>query len=222
MKKIRMSREMAYLLGLLIMPFAVAFTVRADLGMSMVSAPSYIISQKIGIISYGTTEYLFQALFLILMCVIIKKVRLSYLTSFLTAIVYGYLLDFAVYVTQFIPADSLFVRIPLLILGMLMTSLGVAFFFNTYLAPCAYDFFVRVVGHEKKLDMRKWKLSFDFSMLVLSVALSLILFRKFIAISYGTIIMAVFNGHIIAFFSNTMQKHIDFFDRFPLAKYFED
>lgn len=222
MKKIRMSREAAYLLGLLIMPFAVAFTVRADLGMSMVSAPSYIISQKISVISYGTTEYLFQALFLILMCVIIKKARLSYLTSFVTAVIYGYLLDFAVYVMGFIPADSLFVRIPLFLLGMFLTALAVAFFFNTYLAPCAYDFFVRVVGHEKKLDMRKWKLSFDFSMLILSVALSLILFRNFIAISYGTIIMAIFNGHIIAFFSNLMEKHIDFFDRLPLAKYFED
>ena len=221
MKKIRMSREAAYLLGLFIMPFAVSFTVRANLGMSMVAAPAYIISQKISVISYGTTEYLFQAIFLILMCVIIKKARFSYLTSFLTAVVYGYILDFAVYVTGFIPADSLFVRIPLFLAGMILTALAVAFFFNTYLAPCAYDFFVRVVGHEKKLDMRKWKLSFDFSMLILSVALSLILFHKFIAISYGTIIMAVFNGHIIAFFSNTMQKHIDFFDRFPLAKYFE-
>ena len=222
MKKIRMSRELAYVFGLLIMPFAVAFTVKADLGMSMVAAPAYIISQKISVISYGTTEYLFQAVFLILMCIIIRKARLSFLTSFATAVVYGYLLDFAVYVTGFIPADSLFVRIPLFILGMLMTSLAVAFFFNTYLAPCAYDFFVRVVGHEKKLNMRKWKLSFDFSMLCLSIVLSLILFHKFVAISYGTFVMAAINGNIIAFFSNTMQKHIDFFDRFPLAKYFEN
>ena len=217
-----MSRELAYVFGLLIMPFAVAFTVKADLGMSMVAAPAYIISQKISVISYGTTEYLFQAVFLILMCIIIRKARLSFLTSFATAVVYGYLLDFAVYVTGFIPADSLFVRIPLFILGMLMTSLAVAFFFNTYLAPCAYDFFVRVVGHEKKLNMRKWKLSFDFSMLCLSIVLSLILFHKFVAISYGTFVMAAINGNIIAFFSNTMQKHIVFFDRFPLAKYFEN
>lgn len=222
MKKIKISRELAYVLGLITMPFAVAFTVKADLGMSMIAAPTYIISQKVSFLSYGTAEYIVQALFLILMCVIIKKVRAAYLTSFLTALIYGAILDFAVYITSGIPADSMAARIPLFILGMVMTSLSVALFFNTYLAPCAYDFFVRVVGHEKHLDMRKWKLTYDFIMLGISAALSLILFHKFIAINVGTLIMAMCNGNIISFFSKTMQKHIEFFDRFPLAKYFEN
>ena len=222
MKKIRMSREFAYLAGLITMPFAVAFTVKADLGMSMIAAPTYIISKKVSFLSYGTAEYIVQALFLILMCVIIKKVRAAYLTSFLTALIYGAILDFAVYITSGIPAGSMAARIPLFILGTIMTSLSVAFFFNTYLAPCAYDYFVRVVGHEKNLDMRKWKLTYDFLMLILSAALSLALFHKFIAINVGTLVMALCNGNLISLFSKTMQKHIDFFDRFPLAKYFEN
>ncbi len=222
MKKIRMSREFAYLAGLMTMPFAVAFTVKADLGMSMIAAPTYIISQKVSFLSYGTAEYIVQALFLILMCVIIKKVRAAYLTSFLTALIYGAILDFAVYITRGIPANSMPVRILLFIAGMVMTSLSVAFFFNTYLAPCAYDFFVRVVGREKNLDMRKWKLTYDFLMLIFSAALSLALFHKFIAINVGTLVMALCNGNLISFFSKTMQKHFEFFDRFPLAKYFEN
>lgn len=222
MKKIKMSRELAYILGLIIMPFSVALTVKADLGMSMIAAPTYIISEKISFITYGMAEYGMQLVMLVLMCIIIKKFRLAYLMSFLTAIVYGTILDFAVWLTSSIPADNIVVRIILLLFGMVMTSMSVAFFFNTYLAPCAYDFFVRVVGQEKKLDMRKWKIAYDISMLTLSLLLSFALFHKLVALNVGTVLMVALNGNIISFFSSLMTKHIEFFDRLPLAKYFED
>lgn len=222
MKKIRMSREFAYVLGQIIMPFAVALTVKADLGMSMIATPTYIISEKVSFLSYGMTEYIVQAFLVILMCIVIKKFRIAYLVSFLSAVIYGSILDLACYVTADIPADNMIVRIILFVLGMVLTSLSVAFFFNTYISPCAYDYFVAKVGKEKKLDMRKWKLAFDFTMLLISVVLSLALFHKFVGVNFGTLIMAVLNGNIISFFSKWMDKHIEFFDRFKLAKYFEN
>lgn len=221
MKKIKLSRELCYVLGMLIMPFAVSLTIKADLGMSMIAAPSYIISERAPFITTGQTEWIMQALFIVLMCVIIKKFRLTYLTSFLSAFIYGILLDFDIYITGFFQANHVALRIILLLAGMVLTSLSVALFFNTYLAPCAYDYFVRNVGEEKKLDMRKWKLCYDFAMLIASVLLSLILFKRLIAINVGTLIMAVFNGNIIAFFSKLINKHFTLFDRFPLRKYFE-
>lgn len=220
MKKIRMSRELAYILGMVCMPFAVSFTIKANLGMSMIAAPSYIISERVQFITTGQTEWIFQAFFLVLMCLIIKHFRVAYLTSFASAFIYGLILDFAIFVTSPIKAESIVVRIVLFVLGMVMTSFSVAMFFNTYLAPCAYDYFVREVGHFKKLDMRKFKLGYDISMLVVSASLSLILFHKFVAINIGTLLMAVLNGNIISFFSKMFDRHIEFFDRLPLAKYF--
>lgn len=221
MKKIRMSRELAYVLGMIIMPFSVAFTVKANLGMSMIAAPTYIISERFDFITYGQTEYIVQGLFVLLLCVIIKKFRVSYLTSFLSAIIYGTILDLAVYLTDPIPADNIVIRVVLFILGMTFTGFSVALFFNTYLAPCAYDFFVRVVGQEKKLDMRKWKLCYDFSMLAFALIMSFVLFRNLVGVSIGTLVMAVLNGNIISFFSKQFEKRIEFFDRFKLARYFE-
>lgn len=221
MKKIKMSRELAYALGMLFMPFAVAFSIKADFGMSMIAAPSYIISEKIPLTN-GQVEWIMQGFFLLLMCIIIRRFRVTYLTSFASALIYGALLDLARWIVDFIPAESIAVRAVFFILGMVLTSFSVAMFFNTYLAPCAYDYFVREVGNVKKLDMRKWKLGYDFSMLVLSVALSLMLFHRFIGVSFGTLIIAVCNGNIISFFSKLFNKHISFYDRFPLAKYFEN
>ncbi|MCM1114562.1 MAG: DUF6198 family protein [Clostridium sp.] len=221
MKKIKMSRELAYVLGMVFMPFAVAFSIKANFGMSMIAAPGYIISEKI-FLTNGQVEWIMQGVFLILMCIIIKRFRLTYLTSFASALIYGALLDLARWIVDFIPAQSIAARVVFFVLGMVLTSFSVAMFFNTYLAPCAYDYFVREVGSAKKLDMRKWKLGYDFSMLVFSIVLSLVLFHKFIGISFGTLIIVVCNGNIISFFSKLFDKHISFYDRFPLAKYFEN
>ncbi len=215
-----MSRELAYIFGMVLMPFAVSFTIKANLGTSMIAAPSFIISEKISFLTNGQVEWIMQAFFLALMCVIVKRFRLTYLTSFLSALIYGALLDLARSAVDKINADFIAVRILLFAAGTIMTALAVAFFFNTYLAPCAYDYFVREIGSVKQLDMRKWKLGYDFSMLAFSSALSLLLFHGFVGVSVGTIIMAVCNGNIISFFSKMMNKHFEFFDRFPLAKYF--
>lgn len=225
MKKIKMSREMAYVFGICIMPFAVACTIKANLGMSMIAAPSFIISEKIPLTN-GQVEWIMQGLFLVLMCVVIKKFKLTYLGSFVSAIIYGALLDLANWLIGMIPIDSLSTapqmaaRVVLFIMGMVLTSFSVAMFFNTYLPPCAYDFFVREIGSVKKLDMRKWKLTYDASMFAFALSLTLILFHKFVGVSVGTLVMVVCNGNIIAFFSKMFDKRIEFFDRFNFAKYF--
>ena len=212
--KIKISKELAFVLAIIIMPFAIAIMTKANLGLSMIAAPTYIISEKVSFLTYGQTEYIFQTIVLILMCLAVGKFRWSYLTSFLTAIIYGSILDFFIWCIRDVTMTAMWQRIVAFILGMVLTSLSVALFMNTYLAPCAYDYFVRTVVQEKKLDLRKFKLGFDFSFLILSIALTLILFHKFIGITWGTLVIAVCNGNIIAFINKQMEKHIDFFTRF--------
>ncbi len=202
------------------MPFSVALMTKANLGLSMIAAPTYIISEKIPFLTYGQTEYFFQALVLALMCIAVKKFKWTYLTSFITAVIYGSVLDGCIFLLKDFNATSFWLRAIIFVGGMVLTAIGVAFFFHTYLAPCAYDFFVRTVVQEKKLDLRKFKLGFDFSFLIIGIVLTVILFQKFIGITWGTLIIAICNGNIISFCSKFMDKHIEFFDRFPLAKYF--
>lgn len=220
-KKIRFPRELCYVLALVIMTFAIALMTKAGLGLSMIAAPTFIISEKVPFLTYGQTEYIFQTLVLTVMCVAVKKFKPAYLTSFLTAIIYGSILDFFIWLLSPLAITALWMRIVAFIIGMLLTSLGVALFMNTYLAPCAYDYFVRTVVQEKHLDLRRFKLGFDFVFLLLSVALTLVLFHKFIGITWGTLVIVACNGNIIAFLNKQMNRHLDFFDLFPkLAKYF--
>ncbi len=219
MSKKRFPKELSYVLGMIIMPFAIAIMTKANLGLSMIAAPTYIISERVSFLTYGQTEYIFQTVVLILMCAAVRKFKWSYLSSFITAIIYGTILDFFIWVVSFWSVNMMWQRIVLFIVGMLLTSLGVAFFINTYLAPCAYDYFVRTVVEEKWLDLRKFKLGFDFAFLILSVALTLLLFHKFIGITWGTLVIAACNGNIIAFINKWLNKRFEFYDAIPrLAK----
>ena len=218
--KKKMSREFAYCMGLLTMPFAIALSTKANLGLSMIAAPAYIISEKTEALSYGQAEYIVQTLVLILMCLIVKKFKLSYLFSFITSILYGTLLDVDLYLLRGLEPKTLWFRVILFLLGMIITSLSVAFFFRTYIPPCSYDFFVRDVVAEKHADMRKFKTGFDAAFLLLSLLLSLLLFHGFVGVSIGTLVIVCVNGSLISAIDHFMEKHFEFYDRFPLRKYF--
>lgn len=219
--KKRFPKEICYLLGLIIMPFSIALMTKANFGLSMIAAPTYIISEKIPFLSYGQTEYIAQGLMLILMCAVVKKFKFAYLTSFLTAIIYGSVLDLFIWLFRGVEINALWLKAAVFIVGMVLTALGVALFMNTYLAPCAWDYFVRTVVEEKQLDLRKFKLSYDFCFLLASVALTLLLFRKFVGITWGTLVIAACNGNIIAFINKQLNNRFDFYSALPkLSKYF--
>ena len=80
MKKRVFYTELSYVLGLVIMAFAAAFTAKADFGMSMVVAPAYIIhlrvSQLLPWFSFGVAEYCFQGVLVIITAIIMKKMKM--------------------------------------------------------------------------------------------------------------------------------------------------
>ena len=62
--------ELAYILGIVVLALGTAFMERADLGMSMVVAPAYLLHLKISEIfpayTFGMSEYVLQAVVLLL------------------------------------------------------------------------------------------------------------------------------------------------------------
>ena len=94
MKKIRVSNELIYVLAVIVLSFATAMLAAADLGMSMVVAPAYIVSLKVKALTFGQAEYIVQGMLFILFCVLMKKARRLYFFSFVSGFIYGVVLDF--------------------------------------------------------------------------------------------------------------------------------
>lgn len=228
-KRITLHSELVYILAILLLSFSVAMVSAADLGLSMIVAPAYILSQKLGFLTFGQSEYVVQAILFIVFCILLKKVKLVYFTSFLNCIIYGAVLDFwRIVIPMFNPnitapgSMALPLRILFFISSILITAFSIALFFRVYLYPQVYDFFVKGITEHFKLNQTKFKTAFDLTCLAVSVVMTLAFFGKFVGIGVGTLITALVNGSLIGGFGKLIDKYFEFKPLFPnFAKKFD-
>lgn len=216
MKKICVSSELTYVAATVLLALAVAMLTAADFGISMIVAPAYLLSLKVGAITFGQAEYVIQAGVFVLLCIVLRKFKPIYLMSFVTCLVYGAVLDLWRLIPCFNPSVTqpgsmaMWLRIPMFVVGVLMTSFSVALFFKTYLYPQVYDFFVKAVALRYGIKLPMLKTCVDITLLTTSTIMTFAFFGKLVGLNWGTIVMAVFNGTIIGFFSKGLDKHFEF------------
>lgn len=216
MKKIKISSEITYFLAIALLSLAVAILSAADFGISMIVAPAYLLSLKTGVFSFGQAEYAIQAGLFIVLCLVLRRFKLVYLSSFITCLVYGAALDLWRLIPCFNPAVTAPgsmatpLRVAMYISGVLLTSFSVALFFKSYLYPQVYDFFVKAVSCRYNIKLSLLKTIVDMSCLTASVIMTFAFFGKIEGIGWGTLVMAIVNGTIIGIFSKVLDKVFDF------------
>lgn len=218
--------EASYFMGLALLAFGALLMTRSDFGLSMIVAPAYLMNLKLAqyfsFMTFGMAEYLFQALLLILLVVFVQRFKFTYLLSFLTAVIYGMMLDGCLYLLAFLGEINIAVRIIFYLVGLLTTSLGVAFMFHTYISAEVYELFVKEVNERFGWKIGVVKTIYDIMSFVLAVVMSFAFFGfgHFEGIGIGTLVCALVNGRLISGFGSLLEKRYDFVDRFPLRKYF--
>ncbi len=216
MKKTEVKSEIVYIFAIVLLALAVAILSSAGFGVSMVVAPAYILSQKTGFLTFGQAEYVIQSVLFCVFCCVMKKFKPVYLSSFITCLVYGAVLDLIRLIpcfnTEITKPETLNIglRIFMFAFGAVLTSFSIALFFKTYLYPQVYDFFVKGVSEKFGIKRSLFKTVFDLSCLAVAVIMSLCFFKKFVGVNFGTLIIALFNGSVIGFFSKILDKHFEF------------
>lgn len=219
--KIRLSSEATYVAAIILLSLAVAILSAADFGISMIVAPAYLLSLKTGVLTFGQAEYVIQAGLFVVLCIILRKFRFVYLFSFVTCLIYGFVLDLWRMIPFFNPSITppgsmdLWLRAIMFVSGVILTSFSVALFFKTYLYPQVYDFFVKAVSSRYGIKLSVLKTIVDLSCLTASVIMTFAFFGRIEGIGWGTLVMAVINGTIIGFFSKILDKFFDFQPTFP-------
>ena len=212
--------ELAYAAGIAILALGTAMMEKADFGMSMIVAPAYLLhlklSQYLPFFSFGMSEYVLQAVLLILVAVVMRKVKKSYFLSFATACIYGVVLDVMMSIMALLPCDGLVWRMVFFAVGLLTCTFGVAFLFRTYFPPGAYELLVKEFSEKFHTPLSKVKTIYDSSSFMLSVVLSLSFFGGFVGISWGTIVCTIFNGWLIGKFGKLLEAKFEFKDALPL------
>ena len=199
------STELAYVFGIVFVAWGVVLMEKADFGVSMVVAPAYLLYRWL----------------LLVMCLLLRF-RVSYLFSFVTAVVYGFVLDAFMLLGAALPAGSVWLRVIYYALGMLFCAAGVSAMFHTYISPEVYELFVKEVSAHFGADINRFKTGYDCVSCLVGVAMSFLAFGlwHFEGVKWGTILCALINGYIIGRFSAFYEEHWTFCDRFPWRKYF--
>lgn len=221
------SNELAYIVGMVAVAFGVAFMEKANFGVSMVVAPAYLLYLKLSpmypFFTFGMAEYTLQAVLLVAMMIMLRKFKLSYLFSFVTAVVYGFTLDFCMWSVNGIDAQPVWARLVMFLGGMVLCSIGISFFFHSYISPEVYELFVKEVSSHIGMDINRFKTIYDCSSCAISIAMSFAFFGMwhFEGVKLGTVFCALVNGSMIGAVSRFLERHFEFKDCLKLRKYFE-
>lgn len=215
MKKIPRFSEAAWVCGILLCALGVSLCIKADFGVSMIAAPPLILHSKLvtlfPTLTLGTVEYCFQGVLLAVMLLVVRRVRLKYFLCFATAVIYGKVLDLMLLLLGGAqPFEAMPVRIVSFVAGGIITSLAIAFFFRTYLPLQIYELFVTECAAVFGKPTEKVKYIFDGGCLVLCVVLTLVLFRGFVGIGIGTVVLTLANAPVIALWGKLLDRCIDF------------
>lgn len=225
MKKRVFYTEIAYFLALAMLAIGTALTAYGDFGVSMVVAPAYVLHLKLSPalpwFSFGMAGYTLQAVVLAALMLLMRKVRLRYFLSFVTAVGYGFALDGAMRIVGLLP-ENLILQVVLYVAGALLCCGGLSFLFCTYLPPEAYELFVKELSQKLNKPVHKVKIAYDCCSLAVAVLLSLLLFGALRGIGIGTAVCAFLYGPLIRLFQKLYGRRLQFADKFPARKYFEE
>ena len=211
--------ELAWVIGIVACTLGVCLCTKANLGLSMIAAPPYILHvwlrDAFPWFTQGTSEYVWQGVIMTVMCIAVRRFRPRYLLSFGTAVIAGLSLDFWFLVFGGNGAyEQIWLRILMLFLGEVITTIAIAFVFRTTLPVQIYELVVCEIADKFSIDKNKVKLVNDIIMFVLSAVMSFVLTGGFGGFGIGTIVITVINAPLIAVFGRILDRFFVFDSRF--------
>ena len=237
MTRIKKSSELLWLFGIIFVALGVSICSKADLGVSMIAAPAFVLAEALSPIwqgfSVGVNEYLIQGIILIILCIAIRRFNWRYLLAFAVAIIYGYTLDLFLLIFQGVQFNAIWLRWLMLIVGDMCTAIGVACFFRTYMPLEVYELFVAELSKRFGFPIGRVKWAFDISLLLISIVLSVTLFgdilsfdwktighSSFHSIGLGTLVTTVINAPLITFAGKLVDRIFEPTPAFPKLERF--
>ena len=193
-KKNLVRRWLLLLVGLTIMAFGVAFSIKASLGTSPISSVPYVIS-LFSPLTVGVATICMHVVFILMQILILRKnFEWIQLLQLPVAFVFGFLIDLAMWVLAGLSPSGYLQQWGLCILGILLVGIGVDFEVSAKVVTLAGEGLVLALCQVLPIRFPAMKITFDVSLVALAVVLSLIFTGHIAGIREGTVAAAVFVG----------------------------
>lgn len=193
-------------LGLTIMAFGVAFSIKAALGTSPISSVPYVTSAISGL-TVGTTTIIMNFIFVLIQIAILRKQYDWFqLLQFPAAIIFGTMIDVAEKVLKGITFTNYFEQWLLCVVGIFLVALGVSVEVMANLVTTAGEGIVLAICKVAPVKFSNMKVIFDVTLVCISVALSFIFLKHLDGVREGTVAAAIFVGLITKQTNKLMKK----------------
>ena len=200
-------RVILYIIGLNVLALGTTLFACGKLGVSsLVSVPqtlSFIIHTTLG---HATT--IFFIILVLIQLIIVRRFELKIVLQLVLAFVFGWLVDFYGLTVGLkrIPLNGYAERIPVTLLAILCTALGIFMMVKAAFVLIPADGFVNVISEKLHKPFGQMKFCFDASMIVITIILGLVFLHHITSIGIGTVLAVLFVGQLINLFNYIVDK----------------
>jgi uncharacterized membrane protein YczE len=202
-------RLLLYLLGNFVLAFGVAVAVKSDLGITPVNSIAYVASRIFSVDHGLMTALVYCGYVLIQFAILKKEFHLSGFLQIGAAWLFGLFVSLANRILSFSTPEAYWVRLLLMLASVVIIALGILLYLRANLLPQPAEGLLLAIQKKTRWKLHNIKLSFDFTVVAVAAALSLITVHKVIGIREGTLIAMLGVGKVMGFFSGPLNKKID-------------
>ena len=199
------KRWLFLMVGLLIMAFGVAFSIKGNLGTSPISSLPYVAGQISGLTVGATTIIMHCVLILLQILILRKKYDWIQLLQLPIAFLFGFMTDLAVEALAFFNPANYVQQWLFCGIGIILVAVGVSIEVTANVITLAGEGFILAVCKICPIKFGTMKVSFDVSLVVISCILSMVFLHGIYGVREGTVAAAVLVGSI----SRQINKYLE-------------
>jgi len=203
--------------GLLCVAAGIALSIISNIGISSLSVPAYVLT-GIGGLTVGNWTILINLFYVLVQIAILRKrFKLKYLMQIPASLVFGYMIDFAMWCLGFIVPGGFVSKLLLILLACLVTALGVSIEVIAQAWMLSAEMTVYAISKTILKPFGPIKVAMDSILVLVSMVMSFFMFGNpfgkgafdfigiltgssaDVAIGIGTILMAVLVGWMMKF-----------------------
>lgn len=189
-------RYLLLLVGLAIMAFGVAFSIKASLGTSPISSVPYVVS-LFAPLTVGTATIIMHCVFILLQILILrKKYHPIQLMQLPVAFFFGYLTDFGVWAVQGITCDYYLQQWLVCLIGIFLVAVGVSLEVKAGVVVLAGEGVVLAICKVLPVKFGYMKVGFDVTLVAIACVLSFVFTGRLQGVREGTVAAALLVGLI--------------------------
>lgn len=193
-KKDLIKRYIFLFVGLTIMAFGIAFSIKANLGTSPISSVPYVVSSFTSL-SVGEATIIMHCVFILFQILLLRKnFALIQLMQLPVAFIFGYLTDFALYILEGIAYHSYLHQWFYCIVGIVLVAIGVSCEVAANVVTLAGEGVILAICKVFPIKFGNMKVLFDILLVCIAIVLSFVFIGRLVGVREGTVAAALLVG----------------------------